>query len=176
MKKFLLATAIVLGLALSAHAQTTSPLGCFARVYDRQHLAQHPDQIVTAVKLKIYPSPDDHAIWFAIQIQRRGEDKTLHSTGACQNDGETMRCYVECDGGGVRVTPRSNSIILMRLGAQPPLGPHGEPIKQDERIRMTSCGTQDQDDGSGIDVSGGKDDHSFLLTRTDDAVCVGIER
>jgi hypothetical protein len=29
-------------------------LGCFVRIYDRAHLAKHPDQIVRAVKLTIY--------------------------------------------------------------------------------------------------------------------------
>jgi hypothetical protein len=32
-------------------------LGCFTRTYDRAHLAQHPDQVVTAVKLRIYVPP-----------------------------------------------------------------------------------------------------------------------
>jgi hypothetical protein len=57
----------------------------------------------------------------------------------------------------------------MRLGVQPPFGPNGETIKQDERIRI--CGTQDRDDGSGPEITGGKDDHEFLLNRVDDAAC-----
>jgi hypothetical protein len=32
-------------------------LGCFTRTYDRTHLAQHPDQLVTAVKLRIHRPP-----------------------------------------------------------------------------------------------------------------------
>jgi hypothetical protein len=43
----------------STTAGTNSLLGCFARTYDKAHLAQHPDQTVTAVKLKIFPSPPD---------------------------------------------------------------------------------------------------------------------
>jgi hypothetical protein len=70
MKKFLITSALLIVLAASAHAEPL--LGCFTRTYDRQHLAQHPDQLITAVKLKIYPNPSDRAtLWFAIQMQRR---------------------------------------------------------------------------------------------------------
>ena len=110
-------------------------------------------------------------------MQRRGEYKALHNEGLCVQEGSVASCYVECDGGGVRVTPRANSTVLMRLGTHPPsFGPNGEVIKPDERIRMSSCGTEDVDNGSGIDVAGGKDDHEFLLKRVDDAVCVDINR
>ena len=64
----------------------------------------------------------------------------------------------------------------MRLGIQPPFGPNGEVIKQDERIRMAPCGSEDIDDGTGTEVTGGKDDHEFLLNNVDDAVCVGINQ
>lgn len=41
---------------------------------------------------------------------------------------------------------------------------------------MTPCGTQDPDDGTGVDVTGGKDDHVFLLARVDELVCIGIDQ
>jgi hypothetical protein len=152
-------------------------LGCFVRSYDKDHLARHPDQTVTSVKFKIYPSPSDaDGTWFAIWLQRRGEFKGLHNQGYCKQENSETKCYVECDGGGVRFIPRSNSRILMRLGIQPPYGPNGESIKQDERIRMSACGAEDTDDGSGTDVAGGKDDHEFLLSRVKDSQCVGIDR
>jgi hypothetical protein len=140
----------------STTAGTNSLLGCFARTYDKTHLAQHPDQTVTAVKLKIFPSPPDpERLWFSIRMQRRGEYKALHNEGLCIQESSGTRCYVECDGGGVTVTPRSNSTVLMRL----------------EEIRMAPCGTEDADNGTGIVVTGGKDDHEFLLKLVDDAVC-----
>ena len=33
----------------TAHTET-NVLGCFVRTYDKAHLAEHPDQLVTAVK------------------------------------------------------------------------------------------------------------------------------
>ena len=56
-----------------ATAGTEPLLGCFARIYAKRHLAQHPDQTVTSVKLKIYPSPSDpNTLWFGY----KGEENT----------------------------------------------------------------------------------------------------
>jgi hypothetical protein len=50
MKKLLIIGVATLLMATSAMPAET---GCFARVYDKAHLAEHPDQLVTAVKLNI---------------------------------------------------------------------------------------------------------------------------
>jgi hypothetical protein len=163
--------------AVGVASRSKAVLGCFARDYEKSHLARHPDQTVTSVKFKIYPSPSDvNATWFVIQMQRRGEYKALRNQGYCKQEKSETKCYVECDGGRVRFITRSNSAILMRLGIQPSYGPNGEIIKQDERIRMSACGAKDIDDGSGPEVTGGKDDHEFLLGRVDDRQCVGMDR
>jgi hypothetical protein len=60
MKKMLLAGVAALLLSAGAAHTETDMLGCFVRTYDKAHLAEHPDQLVTAVKLRIYhPPPDD---------------------------------------------------------------------------------------------------------------------
>ena len=161
-----------------APAVAESLRGCFVRVYDKAHLAQHPDQMITRVKLRIYASPTDATkSSFSIRVQRRGR-RALHNEGICEPWDGVTTCYVECDGGGVRVFPQTKSKVLIRLGVQPPRGPNGEPIKQDERVRMMPCGTQDADDASSsvIEVTGGKDDHEYLLYREDEVACVGIDR
>ena len=151
--------------------------GCFVRVYDKAHLAQHPDQIVTAINLKIYHGQSNSANdLFSIRIQKRGEVKALHNGGYCETDGAEARCYVECDGGGFEIVPRSGSSVLIRLGIQPPHGPNGEVIKQDERIRMTPCGQAENDNDADTEVQGGKDDHQFLLFRAGDAECLDIDK
>ena len=52
---------VLLILAVPAAAGPDA-LGCFTRTYDRAHLAQHPDQVVTAVKLRIYRPPPEMQI------------------------------------------------------------------------------------------------------------------
>jgi hypothetical protein len=51
MMKLLTSVVVVAFLAIivPAGASADIALGCFARVYDKAHLAKHPDQIVTAV-------------------------------------------------------------------------------------------------------------------------------
>src|SRR5262249_56146581 len=51
---------ILLILAVPAAAGPDA-FGCFTRTYDRAHLAQHPDQVVTAVMLRIYRPPPANA-------------------------------------------------------------------------------------------------------------------
>ena len=50
---------------------------------------------------------------------------------------------------------------------------------QTRRARQNdACETQDADDDSFsvIEVTGGKDDHEFMLYREDEVACVGIDR
>jgi hypothetical protein len=57
-KLFLTGIAALLLATGAAHTET-NVRGCFVRVYDKAHLAKHPDQIVTTAKLHIKePDPD----------------------------------------------------------------------------------------------------------------------
>jgi hypothetical protein len=78
--------AIALSLPLSTPSMAADPaLGCFTRTYDRAHLARHPAQLVTAVKLHIYRPPPEGGgeYWFNAQFRLRGHDKALRTSGLC---------------------------------------------------------------------------------------------
>ena len=89
-------------------------LGCFTRTYDRAHFAQHPDQLVTAVKLRIHRPPEKNSskYWFLAQFKLRGRDETLRTSGICNEKTSGLRCFVECDGGGVDVVPRARDTMM----------------------------------------------------------------
>jgi hypothetical protein len=149
MYKALLTAALLVGTTMGSSAADL--YGQYTRVYDRAHLASHPDQLVTAVKLRIKRPPPDSGskYWFDLEVRVRGRNGLLKTTGLCRDEASGLRCMVECDGGGIRVEPRGDH-VMMRL----------------ERIRMVTC---DQDienvmDG-GEEVSGGKDDKLFRLYR-----------
>src|SRR5258708_24182932 len=91
---------VLLTLALPATAGPDA-LGCFTRTYDRAHLAQHPDQVVTAVKLRIYRPPPGNAdkYWFLAQFALRGKDETLRTNGICNEKASGLRCLLESGGG-----------------------------------------------------------------------------
>src|SRR6266508_3978051 len=88
---------IVLLLAVPATAGPDA-LGCFTRSYDRAHLAQHPDQLVSAIKLRIYRPPPGNPdkYWFLAQFKLRGKDEILRTSGICNEKASGVRCLVEC--------------------------------------------------------------------------------
>ena len=147
-----LATTVALASAMSVAAED-SVLGCFKRTYDRSHLAQHPDQLVTEVRLRIFRAPEGQAKWFEVRFKLRGQSKPRWSEGVCLEGG---KCYVECDGGGFTVEPRTRD-ALVHLNY----------------IRTVMC---DEDPSNLVDgeegVSGGKDDRVFRLDRVDPAECL----
>jgi len=157
MRKLLITLATTVALLPASVAAEDSMLGCFTRTYDRAHLAQHPDQLVTEVKLRIFRAPEGKAKWFEVRFKLRGQNKSRWSEGVCLEGG---RCYVECDGGGFNIEPRTHD-ALVHL----------------DYIRTVMC---DEDPANLIDggegVSGGKDDRVFRLDRTDPAECLRSKR
>jgi|SRR6516164_4803211 len=149
----------------------------------KAHLAEHPDQLVTAVKLHIYhPPPGEgtpplneaeakNATWMTMEVKVRGRDVLLTAGGIC-GKGEppnphllkhlpppdALWCGVECDGGGIGVASRGDH-AMMYLG----------------RIRVSrkiySCG-----DESDEELSGNKDDNVFRLNRVNERECADMER
>ena len=79
-------------------------------------------------------------------MKLRGRDEVLTTEGACRSEGSGLECIVECDGGGVRIEPRGDH-VMMHL----------------DRIRMITCDQNLLDDGE--EVRGGKDDRVFRLNR-----------
>jgi len=108
----------------TAHTETNM-FGCFMRTYDKAHLAKHPDQLVTGVRLHIYPAPPETgsaATWLKIEARVRGRDVTLTNSAVCREGEPSIRpkyfppdakwCFVECDGGGVGVASRGDHIMM----------------------------------------------------------------
>jgi|SRR6516165_785192 hypothetical protein len=137
-------------------------LGCFTRTYDRAHLARHPDQLITALKLLIHkpPPPDTNTrkyYWFRAQFNLRGRQETLRTSGFCTEQESGLRCIVDCDGGGVDVVPRARDATMYL-----------------DRIRAGVCGGGEDENGE--ELTGGKDDRVFRLDRVNDAACAGMKR
>src|SRR5262249_15930797 len=136
MKQLLLTSVTALFLATGAVNAETNVLGCFTRTYDKTHLADHPDQLVTAVTLRIYHPPSNEdatrmnmkATWADLEVKVRGRDVALTTTATCHKSEppnphlmkhlpppDALWCGVECDGGGIGVAPRGDH-AMMYLG------------------------------------------------------------
>jgi hypothetical protein len=152
-------TALLVLMSITAPAVAADiALGCFVRVYDRAHLARHPDQTVTAMRLRIKRPDRETSLKydFALSVRVRGRDDSRRAGGSCREEEPGLHCFVECDGGGIRVAPRGDHAMVHL-----------------ERIRVAACG-EDYAEG-GDELAGGKDDRDFRLYRVGDAACAGMK-
>jgi hypothetical protein len=141
------------------------PLGqktyaCFVRRYDASHLAQHPKQKVSAMKLLVTAenAPEDKTVnySFRLGVKYRHRAGNFDSSGYCshivaENTGGEIRlgCGVDCEGGGIEVAMKDDKSALIRL----------------ERIRIWERNKADDDASS--DLVADADDKIFRVNRSD---------
>jgi hypothetical protein len=160
---------------------------CFIRRYDAAHLAQHPKQKVSAMKLLITAEkvPDDKALQYSFRLGVNFRDRAgdYDSSGDCGHApnvktaaadtpaadqpppleaGIDFFCGVDCDGGGISVglTDNDASIIVKPLDA----------------IRIWKG--KNPDEAASTALKAGADDKVFRLDRTkvDDCSSLAADR
>jgi hypothetical protein len=178
--------AATVALLLPVGAQSRAPLfvadqeACFGRVYDRAHLARHPNQKVTSLHIFRYlgESPEaenwqasqrDEAItrfrktelaWVQAFVTFRDRRGYFHNWLTCRkeaNDG--AQCSIECDGGSFDLKRESPTTVLL----------HNNGF-----VLVGGCGAEA--DEAEIDFIPGKDDKVFRLESKPPAVCRVEER
>jgi hypothetical protein len=150
---------------------------CFARRYDKEHLAQHPLQKVSVMKLLITAEKtdpkEDKVLEYSFRLgvnfrDRRGD---FDSSGECGHAptvrnadtdppvaaGIDFDCGVDCDGGGISVDLANND---------------GSVIVKLDRIRIWKGNTPDGDAAGAL--QGGADDKVFRLDRTGLNECASL--
>jgi len=121
------------------------------RRYDANHLARHPKQKVSAMKLLVTAedAPEDKTVNYSFRLgfKHRHRAGNFDSSGYCshivaENAGGEIRlgCGVDCEGGGIEVAMKDDKSALIRL----------------ERIRIWERNKPD-DDASNDLVSGAYD-------------------
>ena len=186
MQTFWLAVACIAGVN-SAHAQEAvdkaraaafdnrlfaGPLGqktyaCFVRRYDAGHLALHPKQKVSAMKLLVTAedAPEDKAINYSFRLgfKYRHRPGSFDSSGFCshvvaEKSGNEIRfgCGVDCEGGGIEVAMKDDKSALIRL----------------ERIRIWERNKPDDDASN--DLVAGADDKIFRVDRAELRECAEL--
>ncbi len=142
---------------------------CFVRRYDAAHLAKHPLQKVSAMKLLLTVEnvPDDAALEysFRVGVNFRKRPGNFDSSGDCGHaqasetkDGALeIHCSVDCDGGGVQIgLAKGDKSVILRL----------------EHIRIWDANKPDEDATHSLD--GGADDRVFRLDRVDVEQCASL--
>ncbi len=133
---------------------------CFVRRYDASHLARHPRQKVSAMKLLVRAenAPEDKTVNYSFRLgfKYRHRAGNFDSSGYCshivaENSGCEIRfgCGVDCEGGGIEVAMKDDESALIRL----------------ERIRIWERNKPDNDASN--DRVAGADDKIFRVDRSD---------
>jgi hypothetical protein len=149
-----------------------APLGqktyaCFVRRYDANHLARHPRQKVSAMKLLVTAeNPPEEKITnysFRIGVKYRHRPGNFDSSGFCshvltEDGGHEIRfgCGVDCEGGGINVAMKDDKSALIRL----------------ERIRIWERNKPDDDASN--DLVAGADDNIFRVDRAELRECAEL--
>jgi hypothetical protein len=149
---------------------------CFVRIYDADHMAQHPLQKVTVMKLlisaeKTDPKEDKVLQYsFRLGVNFRDRPGIFDSSGECGHaptvrNADTdppvaggIECDVDCDGGGVTVNlANSDGSVIVKLP---------------ERIRIWKG--KDPDESAMSALMAGADDKIFRLDRADPNQCSAL--
>jgi len=142
---------------------------CFTRSYDGEHLAEHPQQKVNAMKLLLtaqkFPEDNEMNYSFRLGVKFRSKSGNYDSSGDCghgkfvnEKSNEAMLgCGVDCDGGGINVSlANADKSAIVQL----------------DRVRIWKDRNYDED--AAQDLNGGADDKVFRLDRTDLKDCESL--
>ncbi len=145
---------------------------CFVRRYEPDHLARHPLQKVSAMKLLVSAEvPQDEETKekiinysFRLGLKYRHRSGDFDSSGTCnhfvpEDRGDEIRlgCGVDCDGGGINVAmSRDDRSAIVRV----------------ERVRIWQNSKPDEEMSDAL--LGGADDKMFRLDRADIRECASL--
>jgi hypothetical protein len=140
-------------------APKASTYACFVRRYDTDHLARHPHQKVTSMKLlftsELFEGNTELERHFRLGVTFRNKRGAYDSSGSCNHfrpedakDEIRFGCGVDCDGGGISIgMGKDDNSVLVRLS----------------RVRIWQNNKPDEE--AGDELVAGKDDAIFRLDR-----------
>ncbi len=147
---------------------TKKSYACFVRKYDSAHLAQHPKQKVSTMKLLMTAEiPSDASTFnysFRLGVKYRNRSTNRESFGDCghvvaEDTGQEIRfgCGVDCDGGGLGVAlAKDDKSAVVGLA----------------RVRIWKRNTAPEETAE--DLVAGDDDAKFRLDRTELRDCADL--
>ena len=165
------AKAAAFGIRMFTRPPGKKAYACFVRRYDPDHLARHPRQKVSAMKLLVTAEiPQEEEIKekvtysFRLGLKYRHRAGDFDSSGSCnhfvpEDRGHEVHlgCGVDCDGGGIEVAMSKDDKSA---------------IVQVERVRIWQNSKPDEELSDAL--VGGADDKVFRLDRADTRDCAAL--
>jgi hypothetical protein len=142
------------------------PTACFARTYDAAHLARHPKQTVSVMKMLIAGEKLEDATSLSYSYKlginfrdRKGDYASSYDCGNAEVSdvklGAEVSCHDGCEAGGVVIALAPNSkAIIVKL----------------ESV-VVWLADKPQDESAQFELKGGADDRVFRLERVDSEMC-----
>jgi hypothetical protein len=148
-------------------SKTADAFACFNRVYDPAHLASHPQQNVKTMTLLALVDPanvDEVQLRFGVTFRtRKGMLETNGGCAVVSGEGDaaasanTAHCNVDCEGGAIDVTLKTDGNVLVGI----PAG-----------ARLWKPGDDNPDDN--VHGAFGPDDKLFRLDRASLSECLPL--
>jgi hypothetical protein len=145
---------------------------CFVRTYDATHLARHPKQTVSAMKMLVAAEKlqDDTSLSYSYKLGVNFRNRTgdYASNADCgharlsevKREGVRVSCSEGCEAGGIEIA----------------LSPDGKSII----VKLTEIAVwladKPEDEASEFELKGGADDRVFRLDRVDAENCKSLMR
>jgi hypothetical protein len=98
--------------------------GCFKRIYSKAHLAKHPGQRVKMIEFAYAPATDPAyretagPIAYGVSLTlRSGRQGRLGNVALCRNEGSTVQCGLEGDGGAFSLSETNGKLTMSVINA-----------------------------------------------------------
>lgn len=130
---------------LSSAAASAEPLnGCFSRTYDAAHLAAHPGQTVSAMKLKLKPRQMDDGYNFGAELRFgfREDKRAFFAVGICKDTAGTLTCSLDQDAGQLTVQPAEGGVSLSPISD---VRADSESGDESEYVTVKAANAEDRD-------------------------------
>jgi hypothetical protein len=148
----------------------TKSYACFVRTYDAAHLARHPKQTVSAMRMLISAEKleGDTSLSYSYKLganfrNRTGDYASSMDCGharvsEARREGVRVSCHDGCEGGGIEIAPTPDSKALV--------------VKLDSIAVWLAANPQDE--SGQFELKGGADDRVFRLERVDIEICKSL--
>lgn len=114
---------------------------CFARAYDREHLARNPRQRVVAIHLvreRVEVAAENSSRRFTVRVgfRLRSGTETFSTLAICSPAGDGAACAGEGDTGSFRIAPSADGLRLTiaRLEVEGESGSSPDLARSDDRV------------------------------------------
>lgn len=134
-----------------------TPFTCYARTYDKAHMAKHPGQIMQSVRIKLVKSKlNEHGITFDGEVNATvvGQPGRWSEGFSCTGKGAVLSCFIECDGGRFELRRNKDSLKLVNA----------------DRFRLAKDGCGEES----LDVKATSENRVYLLKQSKPDICKGM--